>query len=162
MLSDIGEKGGFVHSAIGGIERHKLDNIGQPRPKFPQDCVDVSDDHSRLARQIKGVQRLASGRLVDLSSHKGYRPSAHAVLERQMLIPIPVAWWPRVAACGHRRHFLRWMCSPVAIVGGMLWHRQARRSARHSQGECRGEDSVVCHQCRALWYTVLTALDEPL
>jgi hypothetical protein len=106
MLSDIGEKGGFVHAAISGIKRHQLDDIGQPRPKFPQDRVDVSDDHSRLGSQIKDVHRLTSGRLVDLPSHKGHFAGPHAVLESQMLIPIPVALWPGVAACGHG-HFLR-------------------------------------------------------
>ena len=34
MPSDIGEQRGFVHMAISGIERHELDNVGQPRPKF--------------------------------------------------------------------------------------------------------------------------------
>ena len=55
MPSDIGEQGGFVHPAISGIKCYELDDIGQPRPKFPQDCVDVPDDHSRLGSQIKGV-----------------------------------------------------------------------------------------------------------
>src|SRR4029453_7143148 len=108
------EKDGFIHTAISGIKRHQLDDIGQPRPKFPQDCVDMSDNHCRLGSQVKGVQRLTSGRLVDLPSHKGHLAGTHAVLERQMLIPIPVALWPRVAACRHDK-YLRKMCSLTAF-----------------------------------------------
>ena len=145
MPSDIGEKGGFVHTAIGGIKRHQLNDIGQPRPKFPQNRIDVSDDHSRLGRQIKGMQRLASSRLVNLPSHKGHLAGAHAVLESQMLIPIPVALWPCVAACGHS-YYLRWMCSLAAIVGGTPWYRQAQHSARHSQGEGRGKDRQLLRE----------------
>ena len=107
MPSDISEKNGFVHAAISGIEGHELNNICQPRPECMQDRIDVPHDHSRLGSQIKSVQRFASGRLVDLPSHKGHLASTDAVLESQMLIPIPVALGPGIATCGHR-HFLKW------------------------------------------------------
>jgi hypothetical protein len=55
VSSDIGEKGGFVHMAISSIKRHQFGDIGEPCPKFPQDCIDVPHDYCRLGSQIRDV-----------------------------------------------------------------------------------------------------------
>jgi hypothetical protein len=53
--ADIGEQGDFVHMLISSIKRHEFDDIGQPRPEFPQDRINVPHDYRRLGSQIKGV-----------------------------------------------------------------------------------------------------------
>ena len=55
MLANISQEGVLVHTPIGRIERHQLDDIGQSRTESPQDCVDVADYHSGLGSEVIGV-----------------------------------------------------------------------------------------------------------
>ena len=76
--------------------------MGQARPEFPQDRIDMLDHDLCLSDEIVNVQRVASRRLVNLPAHEGHFTCPHAMLEGKVLIPVPVTLWPSVAAVRHR------------------------------------------------------------
>jgi hypothetical protein len=102
MLSNLREECRFINATIIGIEGDELDDISQASPKFSQDRIDVPDYHLRLSGQIVCVQRIAGGRLIHLTAHKGHFTRAHAVFESKVWIPVPVTLWPGIATVRHR------------------------------------------------------------
>ena len=110
VSSNVSDKGGFVNAAIVGVKGHELDDVRQTAPKFSQHRIDVADHHLRLRREVVGAQRVASRRFVHLTAHKDQLAHAYAVLEGKVLIPVPVALGPSVAA------FLTWQCPQVAML----------------------------------------------